>query len=350
MKHKLSRRDFMKLGLASLVGLAFRPGFSRSDNRQPTLFGRVTIDEIDVRAIPNSDSQIIGKRYRDQLMALYHSFEPEEGPAWNPVWYRVWGGYIHSAYVQVVQSRLNTPLDRVPETGQLCEITVPLTPTFTYSRHAGWEQIYTLYYETTHWVTGVEEGPDGRPWYKITSELDRYLDYYVPATHLRPIPDEEITPITPDLPHEAKRISIDLLRQMVYAYEFDELVFQTKVSTGLPSREDIPEGTRTTRGTFNVYSKSPSKHMGAMQLTGAPGSYVLPGVPWSTFFVPVYGVAFHGTYWHNNFGIPMSHGCINMRNEDAKWLFRWVTPVWEIPAENPRAWDRRGFGTVVHVA
>jgi len=41
----------------------------------------------------------------------------------------------------------------------------------------------------------------------------------------------------------------------------------------------------------------------------------------------VNGVAFHGTHWHQNFGVPMSHGCINMKTEEAKWLYRWLTPV-----------------------
>ena len=74
--------------------------------------------------------------------------------------------------------------------------------------------------------------------------------------------------------------------------------------------------------------------MGSVQASGAPGSYTLPGVPWTSFFIFETGVAFHGTFWHNNFGIPMSHGCINMRNEDAKWLFRWVTPTYEMPIED----------------
>ncbi len=42
------------------------------------------------------------------------------------------------------------------------------------------------------------------------------------------------------------------------------------------------------------------------------------------------GYAFHGTYWHDNLGTPMSRGCVNMRIEDAKWLFRWVRPIHEL--------------------
>jgi lipoprotein-anchoring transpeptidase ErfK/SrfK len=89
--------------------------------------------------------------------------------------------------------------------------------------------------------------------------------------------------------------------------------------------------------------------MGSLQGSGAPGGYSLPGVPWTSFFVPETGVAFHGTFWHNNFGVQMSHGCVNMRNADAKWLFRWSDPVWEVPVEDRSAWDRRGYGTRVTV-
>ena len=82
--------------------------------------------------------------------------------------------------------------------------------------------------------------------------------------------------------------------------------------------------------------------MGNVQSSGTPGGYSLPGVPWTCFFVPETGVAFHGAYWHNNFGAQMSHGCVNMRPADAKWLFRWSTPVWEVPVKS--AWPGIGVG------
>jgi lipoprotein-anchoring transpeptidase ErfK/SrfK len=59
-----------------------------------------------------------------------------------------------------------------------------------------------------------------------------------------------------------------------------------------------------------------------------PG-YYLPNVQWVMYFYQGYG--FHGTYWHNNFGNPMSHGCVNMTNDDALWLFNFAsvgTNVW----------------------
>jgi lipoprotein-anchoring transpeptidase ErfK/SrfK len=58
----------------------------------------------------------------------------------------------------------------------------------------------------------------------------------------------------------------------------------------------------------------------------APKTFDLPGVPWVTYLTQK-GVALHGTYWHNDFGKPRSHGCINVSSEAAKWLYLWTNPV-----------------------
>jgi hypothetical protein len=81
--------------------------------------------------------------------------------------------------------------------------------------------------------------------------------------------------------------------------------------------------------------------MGNGNLFAGPEDYELPGVPWTSFFTDS-GVAFHGTYWHDNFGTPMSRGCVNMRIEDAKWLFRWVHPL-----HTAEGISSRGHGTSV---
>jgi lipoprotein-anchoring transpeptidase ErfK/SrfK len=83
--------------------------------------------------------------------------------------------------------------------------------------------------------------------------------------------------------------------------------------------------------------------MGGGRMTAEIGAYELVGVPWTCFFTDD-GVAIHGTYWHNDFGITKSSGCINMRNEDAKWIFRWVDP----PGD-PVYPYRTGYGTKVLV-
>jgi len=71
--------------------------------------------------------------------------------------------------------------------------------------------------------------------------------------------------------------------------------------------------------------KRASRHMsGGTRENG----YDLPGVPWVSYFSGN-GAALHGTYWHNDYGTPKSAGCINLRPQDAKWLFRWTLP--EVP-------------------
>lgn len=84
--------------------------------------------------------------------------------------------------------------------------------------------------------------------------------------------------------------------------------------------------------------------MGDGRFTNDPEAYELPGVPWVCFFETTVGIALHGTWWHNNFGVPMSRGCINLRCPEAKWLFRWTTPV-----AQPGEVESRGMGTVIYV-
>ena len=83
--------------------------------------------------------------------------------------------------------------------------------------------------------------------------------------------------------------------------------------------------------------------MGNGNLFAGIEDYELPGVPWTSFFTET-GVAFHGTYWHDNFGTPMSRGCINMRIQEAKWLFRLTHPFHE-----PYKISNRGSGTKIVV-
>src|SRR5690606_35183117 len=108
---------------------------------------------------------------------------------------------------------------------------------------------------------------------------------------------------------EGKQIVVDLSEQRVYAFENGVMVFTALVSTGLPA-------TPTVLGDYKVYLR-----YDAQRMTG-PG-YDLPGVQWVQYFYQ--GYALHGTYWHENYGQPMSHGCVNLQNADALWLYNWAT-------------------------
>lgn len=358
MTTTLSRRKFLQLasaaGLLGLPGLAgfsprpvnaagFRPFSGFSDDTQDIDLARVTIRSVSVHSQPSDKSRILFQHYRDELVHIYYQVESEDGPGYNPIWYRVWGGYMHRANLQRVVVRYNDVPSRIPEEGQLAEVTVPFTQAMRFTGPEKWETLYRLYSTSTHWVTGIEDGPDGEAWYRLKDELLE-VEYHVPAHHLRLIPPEEFAPISPDVPAHRKWVEVDIARQQLTAYEREEAVFQTKISSGLsysPPNGELPWD--TPKGEFNVYSKMPSKHMGNGRLTGNPEDYELPGVPWTSFFEQS-GVAFHGTFWHDDFGVQRSHGCINMRSEEAKWLFRWLTPVNE-----PGDIERRGFGTRVVV-
>lgn len=111
-----------------------------------------------------------------------------------------------------------------------------------------------------------------------------------------------------------KQIVVDLSDQRVYVYDNGALVRNVLVSTG---EWYAP----TVVGDFSIYLKYDA------QLMTGPG-YYLPGVPWVMYFYQ--GYSLHGTYWHSNFGTPMSHGCVNMPTEEAGWLYSWApigTPV-----------------------
>jgi lipoprotein-anchoring transpeptidase ErfK/SrfK len=173
------------------------------------------------------------------------------------------------------------------------------------------------------------------------------ITYSVPASHLRLIPDDELTPITPEIPFEKKRIEVSLKTQQLVCFEYDEPVFTTTISSGrIYNNVKVTIPTRTPAGEYNIAVKMPSKHMGNGSLASDIEAYELPGVAWNCFFTRQ-GHAFHGTYWHDNFGVPMSSGCINMRTDEAKWLFRWCLPSAAADQISPLTLDKKGYGTPV---
>ena len=119
-----------------------------------------------------------------------------------------------------------------------------------------------------------------------------------------------------------KRIEVNLSNQHLYAYEGNNLVYDFPVSTG--------KWGKTPTGSFHIWVKLRYTRMvGGNQALGT--YYNLPNVPYTMFFsndsVPkTQGFALHGAYWHNNFGHPMSHGCVNIKTENVEKLFYWADP------------------------
>lgn len=136
-------------------------------------------------------------------------------------------------------------------------------------------------------------------------------------------------PVSPD----EKWIEVNVTEQHVIAWEGNIPVMSFLSSTGLP-------GTPTVLGEYTIYWKLEST------LMAGPG-YYLPEVPYTMYFYRGYGL--HGAYWHNSFGQPMSHGCVNLSIDDSKALFEWAGPV--VPAGQTQvvaSADNPGTLVVVH--
>ena len=124
------------------------------------------------------------------------------------------------------------------------------------------------------------------------------------------------------LSNEPKHIEVDLTNQKVYAFEGDKMVYSFSISSG--------KWGKTPTGVFHIWGKFRYTRMtGGSTLLHT--YYDLPNVPYVMFFsndkVPAAsGFSLHGTYWHSNFGHPMSHGCVNMKTEEAGILYRWTSP------------------------
>jgi len=125
----------------------------------------------------------------------------------------------------------------------------------------------------------------------------------------RPAVSWTYSTVPEELADEGLWIDVDLSEQRVTAYEGSNAVREFIVSTGTSAHP-------TVTGQFRIYVKLKSTAM------AGPG-YYLPGVPFTMYFYK--GYSLHGTYWHNNFGVPMSHGCVNMFTPDAEWLFNWAS-------------------------
>lgn len=110
-------------------------------------------------------------------------------------------------------------------------------------------------------------------------------------------------------------ISINLHEQTISVYEDGELVYATLISSGL-------RGWWTQPGVFQVYSKLESDRMTGSFEADRSDYYFLQDVPWVLYYDKARAI--HGAYWHNGYGYPRSHGCVNLSPADARWLYEWA--------------------------
>jgi lipoprotein-anchoring transpeptidase ErfK/SrfK len=338
----LSRREFLKLSSAGLLGLFFsdlRLDQAFAASAAPVTQARVGFSGIQLFDKPSFNARQLSIFNRDAVVNVSGQTEGDFGfgNPFDKTWYKINGGYAYSGYFQPVQTKYQQPVYQIPSTGQLGEITVPFSDTrldAAYWANNG----YRAYYRTTHWVTGIEVNEHEKTiWYVI---YDKHLDasFYVSAQDMRLVPDSELTQLSPDVPDEEKHIYVDVDNQMITAFEGETPVLTARCSSG-------GKGTRTPLGDFQTFHKGSSIHMTNDGAAGAGRGYDLPGVPWVSFFTGT-GDSFHGTYWHNDYGRPRSHGCVNLTMDDAKFIYRWTSPL--VPPETVYLYQP-GSGTKVNV-
>jgi hypothetical protein len=323
-KSNFSRRDFLRLTGYGLTGMFLTnlPLNLLQADAFDNLQGRVIDRTIWSYDSPNFKATRKNLYWRDLVLPIKNTTVGEDESAYNRVWYELnEGGYVYSGGVQPVRTILNRPRP-IPLKGELGEISVPFTDAYESLEPAAEVVVlHRLYYESVHWVTASAVHPvDESLWYLLLDDKNR-INYYVRGEHVRLLTPEELTPLSPNLSLFDKRVEVRLNEQLMLAYEKNNLIFGTRVSTGGRLRS----GTYTTpEGEFKTFHKRPTRHMSAGDI--AASGFDLPGVPW-VLYIKKNGISLHGTYWHNDYGRPRSHGCINLTPQAAKWLYRWTLPT-----------------------
>jgi len=265
----------------------------------------------------------------------------------NDLWYETDLGYVHSAWV--LPMRIYPPQPFIADIGEW-GFWGEISQVYTEGRtepHAQAARKYRFYGSTMFHVIGAVTDDEGTGWYKVADDYPPKVygnHQWVLARDVRRFPRAEMAPIHPFVGD--KRIEVNLDAQSLACYEGDDVVFTTLVASGLGGHLATPTGNHA------VLLKQASRHMSnvpyaEMENPPAPGDiFDLPGVPWNVFF-DLAGTAIHGAYWHNDYGVRRSHGCLNVSCEAARWIYRWVHPIGGYEDDFIRS-DRR-VGTPVNI-
>ncbi len=282
---------------------------------------------------PSTSATRLDTRQRDQSFLILGEVRAPFS-AHNDLWYRTSLGYVHSAWVLPIRVYPPQPFIRdVGEWGFWGQVSRVFTEAYAEPDMQA-EQVYRFYGGTVYHVVDAFKDEQGIGWYKVFDEFPPTdpTHQWVLARDVRRIPRSEMSPIRPFVGE--KRIEVDLSKQSLTCYEGEWPVFTTLVASGLGGGIQLEDGTvvdlATHTGETCVLLKQPSRHMSNRPYPGGPPTvgeiFDLPGIPWNTFF-DLSGTAIHGTYWHNDFGVPRSHGCLNVSCEAARWIYRWVHPI-----------------------
>jgi hypothetical protein len=366
-----SRRDFLKLAGLGLGSLALHKAPLSTTKPLPQFpagdyLGRVAVTpnfySTPLRAQPDENSTLLRNVAQDEVVVWHREvIGTNVAGRTNRRWVQTSDGFIYTADLQPVRFLPNTPISAVPQGkgGFWAEVTVPyvdlqlqtapISPMVKYC--LGTNQPVRLYYGQVVWVDQVGAGGDGTIMYRINEAAPLhgygYGDIFIAdGAAFHPLTDDDVSPINPNVDPTLKKILVDATpgRQTLSCYEGNTEVFYCRVSTGYGERFSTPTGDQA------VSWKIFSIHMAAN--TGSDSGYDTMAVPWPVFFNTNAGAAIHGTFWHNDFGVRRSHGCVNVAPEDAKWIFRWTAPAITLDQSETRlTWPDVGgsFSTSVTV-
>lgn len=333
---KISRNEFIKgtlVGLGSLLTMPFTWNSQQQTFPEADKLGRVIGGQVPIKARPDIDSPDVGNLQDDEVVPWLREVVGK-----RPLWYsqrfvETPSGYVYSANLQPVFNKPNSPLTELPEKdGMWVEVTVPFVDLVMQNPPARSPWLKhtlspRLYYSQVMWVDEILK-EDNKILYRVRERYGTFGDvFWAPAEAFRPVTLEELSPIHPDV--EEKQVVVNVTDQIMSCFEGNQEVYFCRVSTG--GKYDA-EGNPTDKWSTPVGPHSIWRKLVSVHMTGGTtgGGYDLPGIGWTVLFSGN-GVAIHSTFWHNSFGIPRSHGCVNAQPDDAKWVFRWTLP--DVPYE-----------------
>jgi len=343
-KDLISRRTFLKHSLKGAGAAALAPylivkSANFGDWPQGESLGRNTIyipSQLPIRSKPTLNGNVIKYLQEDEVVVWLREVIGES-PVGRPnkKWVETPEGYIYAPSLQKVRNQPNEPIKVLPEAngekGMWVEVTVPYVNMEIANppARAPWlnessPTLWRLYYSQVIWVDDIQTSSDGRILYRLNERYGSYGDIFLAdATAFRVITPEEIAPIRPEI--SDKKVVVNNNQQSIICYEGSNEVYYCQVSTGrkLDDFGNPADTWATPKGEHWIWRKSISYHMSGGE-TGE--GWDTMGIAWTSLFVGT-GVAIHSTFWHNDFGTPKSHGCVNVLAEDAKWIFRWTLPV-----------------------
>lgn len=348
MKRSISRRDFLKLAGVGLGTLAFRP-FDLEPYYMPKPLPQFPNSEIIGRILgttqvtnrPSNDplqASALGTLYDDNLVEWGREVVGNAVGLTNQRFLETPQGYVWASLVQPTRNLPNVPITAMPAgvSGFWAEVTVPyLDLALEGPVVSSWLQSLIsynfpprLYYGQVVWIDQVRVDPSGVVYYRWNESPGHGYGpgdiFWADGAGLKILTEEEVAPISPEVDPNEKIIRVDLTYQTLGCFEGVTEVYFCRISSGAAfnANGEAVDKWLTPTGDLNTHWKIISLNMSG----GSSGAgYSTPAVPWVNM-ISGEGVATHGAFWHNDFGERRSHGCINVKPEDAKWIFRWTTP------------------------